>query len=209
MSRVSRRELLRLAGATGTGLLGVALGACAPGGPTTPATAVPSGAQPTAKAAPAQTTAAATAWDQLVAAAQKEGKIVVSGPPVPEARTKLPEAFKQRFNTITPIGYINTTSVAPDELRTVDDLLKPKWKGKLASYDPSVNGGGLIAGSVIYTVKGADFAKQLYQGQEIAYTRDYQQIADWVAHDSYPIGLAITPVYMNQYQGTVPGQELA
>jgi iron(III) transport system substrate-binding protein len=114
----------------------------------------------------------------------------------------------QLFNTITPIGYINTSSVAPDELKTIDDLLNPKWKGKIASYDPSVNGGGLIAGSVIYTVKGADFAKQLYQGQQIAYTRDYQQIADWVAHDSYPIGLAITPVYMNQYQGTVPVQEL-
>jgi iron(III) transport system substrate-binding protein len=296
MRRVSRREVLRLAGATGTGLLGIALGACAPG--TAPASApaptAPTGAQPTAKAAPAQTTAAAAAWDQLVAAAQKEGKIVVSGPPVPEARTKMPEAFKQRFNidmdylavnssqlasrieteraagqytmdvsmggpdtvyatflpnkwldplkpalilpevldpkvwptggpwfrdpagetslqlfnTITPIGYINTSSVAPDELKTVDDLLNPKWKGKVASYDPSVNGGGLIAGSVIYTVKGADFAKQLYQGQEIAYTRDYQQIADWVAHDSYPIGLAITPVYMNQYQGAVPVQEL-
>ena len=293
MRRVTRREVLRFAGASGVGLFGVALGACAPGGASTPATTV-AGVQPTAKAAPAQTTAAATGWDQLVAAAQKEGKIVVSGPPVPEARTKLPEAFKQRFNidmdylavnssqlasrieteraagqytmdvsmggpdtvyatflpnkwldplkpvlmlpeildpkvwptggpwfrdpsgetslqlfnTITPIGYINTSSVAPDELRSVDDLLNPKWKGKLASYDPSVNGGGLIAGSVIYTVKGADFAKQLYQGQEIAYTRDYQQIADWVAHDSYPIGLAITPVYMNQYQGTVPVQEL-
>jgi len=294
MRRVSRRDVLRLAGASGVGLLGVALGACAPSAPGAPATTVPTGAQPTAKAAPAQTTAAATAWDQLVAAAQKEGKIVVSGPPAPEARTKMPEAFKQRFNidmdylavnssqlasrieteraagqytmdvsmggpdtvygtflpnkwldplkpalilpevldpkvwptggpwfrdpagetslqlfnTITPIGYINTSSVAPDELKSVDDLLNPKWKGKLASYDPSVNGGGLIAGSVIYTVKGADFAKQLYQGQAIAYTRDYQQIADWVAHDSYPIGLAITPVYMTQYQGAVPVQEL-
>ncbi len=222
MRRVSRREVLRLAGATGTGLLGVALGACAPttAPASAPAPTAPPGAQPTAKAAPAQTTAAATAWDQLVAAAQKEGKIVVSGPPVPEARTKMPEAFKQRlnidmdyravnssqlasrieteraagqytmdvsmggpdtvyatflpnkwldplkpalilaevldpkvwptggpwfrdpagetslqlFNTITPIGYINTSSVAPDELKTVDDLLNPKWKGKVASY---------------------------------------------------------------------------
>ena len=37
-------------------------------------------------------------WDQLVAAAQKEGKVVVSGPPDPDARTRLPAAFKQRFN---------------------------------------------------------------------------------------------------------------
>jgi iron(III) transport system substrate-binding protein len=287
---ISRRQLLRFAQGAGAGLLGVLLSACATSAPETPGAAPPAAAT----AAPAQAGPATAAWDQLVAAAQKEGKVVVSGPAVPDARTKLPAAFKQRFNiemdylavnssqlasrieseraagqytmdvslggpdtvygtflpnkwldplkpvlmlpdvvdpqvwptgapwfrdpsgemslqlfnTITPIGYINTSSVAPDELKTVDDLLNPKWKGKIASYDPSVNGGGLISGSVIYVVKGPDFAKQLYQGQEIAYTRDYQQIADWVAHDSYPICLAITPVYMNQYQGAVPTQEL-
>ena len=74
-------------------------------------------------------------------------------------------------------------------------------KGKIASYDPSVNGGGLIFGSVIYVTRGADFAKQLYQGQEVAYTRDYQQIADWVAHDSYPIAIGATPAYIAQYAG--------
>ena len=284
MKRVSRRQVLRLAPAAGIGLLGVALAACT--------SSTPTPAAPTSSAA--QTSVASAAWDQLVAAAQKEGKVVVSGPPVPEARTKLPDAFKQRFNidmdylavnssqlasrieteraagqytmdvsmggpdtvyatflvnkwldplkpalilpevldpkvwptggpwfrdpsgemslqlfnTITPIGYINTSSVTPDEVKTTEDLLNPKWKGKLASYDPSVNGGGLIAGSVIYVKKGPDFAKQLYQGQEIAYTRDYQQIADWVAHGSYPIGLAITPVYMTQFEGTLPVQEL-
>ena len=285
---LSRREVLRLATAAGAGVLGVALSACAAGTPVATTTA----ASPTS--APAQATPVLAAWDQLVAAAQKEGKIVISGPPVPEARTKMPEAFKQRFNiemeylavnssqlasrieteraagqytidvslggpdtvygtflvnnwldplkpalilpevvdpkvwptggpwfrdpsgemslqlfnTINPIGYINTSSVSPDELKTADDLLNQKWKGKLASYDPSVNGGGLIAGSVIYIVKGPDFARDLYKGQEIAYTRDYQQIADWVAHDSYSICLAITPVYMNQYEGAVPVQEL-
>jgi iron(III) transport system substrate-binding protein len=223
----------------------------------------------------------------MVAAAQGEGKVVVSGPPAPDARTKLPDAFKKRFNidmeylagnsselasrlqseraanqytidvslggpdtvygtflpnkwldplkpalilpedidpkvwpsgapwfrdpggdtslqlfnTISPIGYINTSMVDPEELRTTDDLLNDKWKGKIGSYDPSVNGGGLIFGSVLYVTRGADFAKQLYQGQEIAYTRDYQQIADWVAHGSYPIGIGATPIFINQYQG--------
>ncbi|HEY1292254.1 MAG TPA: extracellular solute-binding protein [Chloroflexota bacterium] len=248
--------------------------------PTTAAAAAPT-------TAPAQTSASSAAWDQMVSAAQGEGKVVVSGPPAPDARTKLPAAFKQRFNidmeylagnsselasriqseraagqytidvslggpdtvygtfltnkwldplkpvmtlpedtdpkvwpngtpwfrdpngdtslqifnTISPIGYINTSMVDPEELRTTDDLLKDKWKGKIASYDPSVNGGGLIFGSVLYVTRGADFAKELYQGQEIAYTRDYQQVADWVAHGSYPIGIGATPIYVKQYQG--------
>jgi iron(III) transport system substrate-binding protein len=230
----------------------------------------------------------------LVSAAQQEGRVVVSGPPAPEARTRLPAAFKQRFNieveylagnssqlasrieseraadqytidvslggpdtvfatflankwldplkpvlmlpdvldpkvwptggpwfrdpngetslqifeTISPIGYLNTASVSAEEIKTTDDLVKPQWKGKIASYDPSVNGGGLIFGSVLYVTRGADFARQLYQGQEVAYTRDYQQIADWVAHDSYPIGIGVTPVYVAAYQGAVPLQKI-
>jgi iron(III) transport system substrate-binding protein len=277
-----RRDLLKV-------LPGVAVGLAVACAPSTPAGA------PAATTAPAQTGSANSAVDQLVAAAQKEGKVVVSGPPAPEARTKLPEAFKQRyniemdylagnssqlasrieseraagqytidvslggpdtvygtflpnkwldplqpalvlpevldakvwpkgapwfrdpagntslqlFNTISPIGYINTSMVSPEELRTTDDLLKPQFKGKIASYDPSVNGGGLIFGSVLYVTRGQEIAKQLYQGQQVAYTRDYQQIADWVAHGSYAIGIGATPVYMSQYQGAAPVAVLA
>jgi iron(III) transport system substrate-binding protein len=277
-----RRDLLKV-------LPGVAVGLAVACAPSTPAGA------PAATTAPAQTGSANSAVDQLVAAAQKEGKVVVSGPPAPEARTKLPEAFKQRyniemdylagnssqlasrieseraagqytidvslggpdtvygtflpnkwldplqpalvlpevldakvwpkgapwfrdpagntslqlFNTISPIGYINTSMVSPEELRTTDDLLKPQFKGKIASYDPSVNGGGLIFGSVLYVTRGQEIAKQLYQGQQVAYTRDYQQIADWVAHGSYAIGIGATPVYMSQYQGAAPVAILA
>jgi iron(III) transport system substrate-binding protein len=36
-------------------------------------------------------------WKQLIAAAQQEGKVVVSGPPTPETRKVVPEVFKERF----------------------------------------------------------------------------------------------------------------
>src|SRR6202023_927437 len=95
-----------------------------------------------------------------------------------------------------------------EELKKSDDLLNPKWKGKIASYDPSVNGGGLIFGSVVYVTRGADFAKQLYQGQEAAYTRDYQQIADWVAHDSYPIAIGAMPIFVAPYASVASLRQL-
>lgn len=308
---LSRREVLRLGGAT-IGLLGLGLSACGPSSstPSAPATTAPAGAPaaaPTSAASSAptarpQTTAAATVapasanadWDQMVAAAQKEGKVVVSGPPTPDSRIKVPAAFKQRFgidveylagntsqlaarveseraagqytidvslggpdtvyatflankwleplkpvltlpdvvdpnvwpvggpwfrdpagetslqifSTITPIGYINTDLVSPDEVKTTDDLLNPRWKGKIASYDPSVNGGGLIYGSVLYVTRGPEFAKQLFQGQQLAYTRDYQQIADWIAHGTYPIGFGATPSYMAAYEGAASIQQV-
>jgi iron(III) transport system substrate-binding protein len=284
----TRREVLRLSGVTALGLLSVACTTAAPAAAPTSAPAV----APTA--APAQTSAASAQWDQLVAAAQKEGKVVVSGPPAPDARTKLPDGFKKRFNidveylagnsselasriqseraanqytidvslggpdtvygtflpnkwldplkpalklpedidpkvwpsgapwfrdpggdtslqifnTVAPFAYINTDLVSPDEIKTLDDLLNPKWQGKIASYDPSVNGGGLIDGSVIYVLRGADFAKQLFVGQKVAYTRDYGQIADWVAHGSYPIAMGATPPFVAQYKGAAPLTQL-
>jgi iron(III) transport system substrate-binding protein len=280
---MKRRELLRGGMGLGLGLLGLSLAACAP---QTPAPA------PTS-AAPAQS--GQTEWDQLVAAAQKEGKVVVSGPPAPDASTKLPAAFKERFNieleylggnssqlaariqaeraagqytidvslggpdtvygtflpnkwldplkpvlilpdvvdpkvwptgapwfrdpggdtslqlfnTVAPVGYLNTSLVSPDELKTIDDLLNPKWQGKIASYDPSVNGGGLAVASAFYVTKGRDWSARLYQGQKVAFSRDYSQVADWVAHGSYPIVIAITHQYLIQYyQAGLPLNEL-
>src|SRR5437867_1869768 len=40
---------------------------------------------------------AAPSWDELVAAARREGKLVVAGPAHPEVRQALPAAFKARF----------------------------------------------------------------------------------------------------------------
>jgi iron(III) transport system substrate-binding protein len=271
--------------------------AAAPTTAPTQAATQPAATQPAATApattAPAQVGSAPAGWDQLVAAAQKEGKVVVSGPPDPDTRSQLPAAFKQRFNidveylggnsgqlatrmqteraanqytvdvslagpdtmwdqflgnnwvdpiepvlmlpevidpkvwptgrpwfrdpagntilqlsnTISPFAYVNTTDVSDGDIKTTDDLLDPKWKGKIASYDPSVNGGGLIDGSVIYVTKGEDFARQLYQNQGLAFSRDYQQLADWVAHDNFAIVMGAAQAYIDRYAG-LPIQRL-
>src|SRR5690242_20084837 len=86
------------------GSAGLALAAC--GGAAAPASsaaaAKPSGtaaASPSAAAKPAGGAAPeiATTWDGLVAAAKKEGKVVVNGPPDPKVRDQLPAAFKKAF----------------------------------------------------------------------------------------------------------------
>ncbi len=45
----------------------------------------------------AQTADWKKSWEETLAAARKEGKVVVSGPPSPELRQTLPSAFKQRY----------------------------------------------------------------------------------------------------------------
>jgi iron(III) transport system substrate-binding protein len=252
---------------------------------------------PNAPASPTQAPASASssAWDALVAAAQKEGKVVVSGPPDPGANIKVPDAFRKRFgidleylagnssqlaariqseraagqytmdvslsgadtvygtflangwleplrpalilpevidpsvwrtgepwfrdpekrmvmqifNTPNRTVAINTDYVSPDELRESDALLDPKWQGRMGGYDPSVNGGGLAVASAFYVTKGHEWSARLYQGQKVAFSRDYSQVADWVAHGSYPIVIAITHQYLVQYyQAGLPLKEL-
>lgn len=115
----------------------------------------------------------------------------------------------QVFNTPNHTLTINTQFVSPDELKDANALLDPKWQGKIGAYDPSVNGAGLAVASAIYVTKGSEFAAKLYQGQKAALSRDYSQVADWVAHGSYPICIAITHQYLNQYyQANIPLQEL-
>ena len=45
------------------------------------------------------------------------------------------------FSTIDSLVFINTDYVKPAEMRSVEDLLKPKWKGKISTEDPGIDSG--------------------------------------------------------------------
>ncbi len=214
-------------------------------------------------------------WDQLVAAAQKEGTVVVLGPPDNKVRKDVPEAFKKRFgitieyiggrsteaasklrtersaglytadvlfagsdsmagvyypekmlaplkpelvlpqvvdstkwthgglwfadpekayvlrlfNTAGPSLYINTDSVKPGDLKSAQDLLDPKWKGKISAHDPTVAGRGVGQATRFYLEFGEDFLRKLYVDQKPMIVRDRRQLTDWLARGTYPISL--------------------
>ncbi|HZS63159.1 MAG TPA: extracellular solute-binding protein [Xanthobacteraceae bacterium] len=214
-------------------------------------------------------------WDDLLAAAQKEGKVVVAGPPSKEVRQSLPPAFEKRYgikleyiagrssetatklraerqanansidaliggiqtmatilyrekmidpvrpvlvlpevtdgskwkkgslwfsdpddkyilrlsNTVSTTFYYNTKIVQPGEIKSVKDLLEPKWMGKICLQDPTVPGSGSNQAAQLYINFGEDFVKKLYIGQKPAITRDTRQLSDWVSRGDYPIAL--------------------
>jgi ABC-type Fe3+ transport system substrate-binding protein len=88
-----------------------------------------------------------------------------------------------------PVAY-NTERVRPEQIATSRDLLKPEFRGKIASYDPRRAGTGRGLSTYYLTALGPDYVRQLYQGQEVASTADHRQLAEWVARGVYPIGLA-------------------
>jgi iron(III) transport system substrate-binding protein len=215
----------------------------------------------------------AQTWDELIAAARREGTVVVTGPAHPEVREALPAAFRARFGIkleyiggpasamaakmraerasgvysfdVTLAGIqsmaqifhregllepirpllvlpevldgskwkrgslwfmdpeqqyvlrlfsseseefsINTQYVRPDEIRSAQDLLNPKWKGKIATHDPTVPGTGSNQAARFYVQFGEDFVKKLFVDQQPAISRDERQLTDWLLRGTYPI----------------------
>ena len=85
---------------------------------------------------------------------------------------------------------IDTDVIKPGELTSWKDLMKPEYKGKIASFDPRVGGPGQANASYVADLFGIDFVKHLYADQKVVLSNSSRQLVDWVAHGNYPIALA-------------------
>jgi iron(III) transport system substrate-binding protein len=112
-------------------------------------------------------------------------------------------------NGVTGQPVANTKMVNLAELTTNADLLKPQFKGKLAGFDPTINGSGAQHAVVLQVKLGIDYVKKLYVDQQVAKTQDNRQLADWVGRGNYPIAVAMNATNLEQLkQDGLPVKEL-
>ena len=80
-------------------------------------------------------------------------------------------------------GSYNTSLLDPKEIQSWWDLLKPKFRGKLGTFDPLVAGGGGETFVFFYNspALGAQFISRLLTETDILVTRNLEQGADWLA----------------------------
>lgn len=107
---------------------------------------------------------------------------------------KLPWVDKERYMLafgakVTPPFAINKEIVKPDEVKSLRNLLEPKWKGKMVMHDPTIYGSGQFFVAPQAEMMGIDFLRQL-AAQEPVILRDKRLLADWIAKGRYPIGIA-------------------
>jgi iron(III) transport system substrate-binding protein len=76
--------------------------------------------------------------------------------------------------------WYNTDLLKPDEIRSFDDFLKPKWKGKIGYLDPRTPGAGDSCWSFMWRVKGEEYLKQLV-AQDLYLGRDQRVLAENLA----------------------------
>ena len=81
-------------------------------------------------------------------------------------------------------GSYNNKWVDPKEITSWWDLLQPKWKGKLGSFDPRVAGGGGETFLFFYytAALGRKYITRLLSETDLLLTRDLQQGTDWLAN---------------------------
>ena len=93
------------------------------------------------------------------------------------------------FSSVASLLFINADQVKPEELRSAQDLLNPKWRGKISTEDPTTTGAGANMAARLYHQVGEDFVKSLYIDQKPVRTRERRQMSDWLARGTQPICL--------------------
>lgn len=85
----------------------------------------------------------------------------------------------------------NTDHVKAQELRTSADLLKPRFKGKIAAFDPRVSGAGQATAAYLLTTFGEEYIRKLYLEQALVYSTNHRQLSEWVARGTYFMALGV------------------
>ncbi|HEY6198278.1 MAG TPA: extracellular solute-binding protein [Candidatus Binatia bacterium] len=87
----------------------------------------------------------------------------------------------------------NSDLARPEEIRSFDDYLHPKWQGKIGFSDPRVPGSGASIWSFILQVKGEEYLKKLV-GQKLFLSRDLRLLAENLAKGrlAHTLGIGFT-----------------
>ena len=89
--------------------------------------------------------------------------------------------FVYMFQAHLPeVIWYNTDLLKPDEIRSFDDFLNPKWKGKIGYLDPRTPGAGDSTWGFLWRVKGEEYLKKLV-AQDLYLGRDQRVLAENLA----------------------------
>ena len=96
--------------------------------------------------------------------------------------------FVYQSSLYGPPVYTNTKLVNLDSIRSVWDILDPKWKGKMIGLWPRAN---YVSTALLFMYHhpqvGPKFLERLYSEMDLTYFSDFRQGTDWLAAGKYPM----------------------
>jgi ABC-type Fe3+ transport system substrate-binding protein len=82
---------------------------------------------------------------------------------------------------------VNTDIIKPGQIKTWKDLLDPKYRGKISSYDLRGAGPGQGSSAWLYRIFGIDFIKAFFVDQQVKFTTDNRGLVEGVVRGISPI----------------------
>jgi iron(III) transport system substrate-binding protein len=106
--------------------------------------------------------------------------------------------------------FVDSNQVKEGEIKTLKDLLDPKWKGKILAGDPRTKGSGFnVATTIRLRTKDDSLIKQLWADQEAVLQTDARQLTEQLARGRFPIGLgAVSLPILQDLVGMGVGQNV-
>jgi ABC-type Fe3+ transport system substrate-binding protein len=113
-----------------------------------------------------------------------------------------PNAPKCSFQTTEWVynSVFYNPNVVKTPIKSWDDLLKPEFKDKIVSFDVRSSGPGEPPLAYFGEVKGDDYVKRLYIDQNVKFSTDNRQLAEWVARGEDSLGIALVPFAVEIYR---------
>ncbi|HEY2987464.1 MAG TPA: extracellular solute-binding protein [Candidatus Binatia bacterium] len=87
--------------------------------------------------------------------------------------------------------WYNSDLLKPEELRSYDELLSPKLRGKIGLLDPRTPGGGQSTWAHLWRIKGEDFLRKLVK-QDLFMSRNRRQLAEALAHGKVAVTFGVS-----------------
>lgn len=109
-----------------------------------------------------------------------------------------------RIDTI----FVDRSQIGEADLKSAQDLLDPKFKGKIAWLDPRQRGVGSFAATQLLLILGEKKYKELLADQGIVVTNTPRQIAEWAARGRYPIIIGTIANELAPFQAMGVGKQL-
>jgi iron(III) transport system substrate-binding protein len=92
--------------------------------------------------------------------------------------------------SLVPVVFVNRDVIPESELGQIEQLIDPKWQGKIGWDDPRTNGVGSTNGAHLLSLLGRDFMTRLLE-QDVVILTDQRQLAERLVRGSLPIAIGV------------------
>ena len=106
------------------------------------------------------------------------------------------------------LGFVNRACIGREIFNKLDDMKRPELKGKVVWLDPMLPSSGSRSTWRLTVDKGEDWLRDLFRNQDVVFSRDYRQIAEWIVSCRKPVGVGIPDDVLSQMQKQGLGKQV-